>query len=387
MNFRFTEEQSLLRTSLQRFLAAEYGFEARRAASRSEAGLRREVWTALARDLGILGAGLPPRLGGLGGGPVEHMIIMEELGRALVLEPYLETIVVGAELLARSPSPLAEAVLREVAAGNRLLAFAWAEPGMRYDPADVVATAMRDGAGWRLQGRKSMVVAAPWTDALIVLARTAGAPGQTDGLALFLVDRDRGGVTMHPYPTIDGRRAADVILDNVSLPADALLIEQAGPVVDDILERAIAALAAEAVGVLSRLQEDVVQYLGQRRQFGQPLSDFQALQHRSVDMFMQVEMARSAAYLATLRLASSPDVRALAVSAAKVTVGKACQFVGTNAVQLHGGMGMTDDLPVGHYFKRALMIEAEFGDIDHHVARYAALSRTAHAAGETAPPT
>jgi alkylation response protein AidB-like acyl-CoA dehydrogenase len=375
MDFNLSEDQTLLRDALERFLTREYGFEARRAASRSADGWRRDIWAVLS-NLGLLGVGLPERVGGLGGGAVEQMIVLEEFGRALVLEPYLETVIIGAGALARTSTRRADELLAAVAAGRCVLAFAWAEPGMRFSPRDAAATARREGAGWRLDGRKAMVTAAPWADLLVVLARTGGAPGEDRGLALFLVEADAPGVTLHPYPTFDGRRAADVVLAGVSVPADAQLgSDDDLPFVEELIDRATAALTAEAVGVTNRLYRDTVEYAAQRRQFGQPLSGFQVLQHRMVDMFVQTELARSACYLATLKLDADPVERAMAVSAAKVSTAKACRFVGENAVQLHGGMGMTDDLAVGHFFKRALMIESEFGDIDHHLARYAALSR------------
>jgi len=376
MDFSFSEEQVLLRDSLRKFLDAEYGFEARRASVASAAGWRREIWSAMARDLGLFSVALPAEAGGHGGGAVEHMIIMEELGRALVVEPYLETVVIGVEVLSRAQGEAAARRLREAVAGECVLAFAWAEPGMRYAVADIAATAQRDGRGWRLDGRKSMVTAAPWADALIVVARTRGSAGDPEGLSLFLADKDSAGLTTHDYPTIDGRRASDVIFDGVRLPGDALLSEEgaASALIEEVIDRAIAALCGEAVGVARRLLADTIAYTNQRWQFGQPLSGFQALQHRMVDMFIQTERAVSASYLATLRLGSGAAERARAVSAAKVTVGQACHFVGANAVQLHGGMGMTDELPIGHYFKRALMIETEFGDVDHHRRRHAALS-------------
>jgi alkylation response protein AidB-like acyl-CoA dehydrogenase len=379
MDFTFTAEQALLRDMLRAFLSEHYGFERRLAAARSPEGWRPEIWRAFAADLGLLGAAVPEAKGGLGGSAVEHMVIMEELGRALVIEPYLETAVIGAGMLARSGGDRAEHELAALLSGETLFAFAWAEPTMRYAPADIALRAWRQGSGWRLDGVKSVVSAAPWASRLIVLARTGGAPGESKGLSLFLLEADAKGVSSWDYPTIDGRRAADLRLDSVAAPADALLgVEgEALPLVEEILDRAIAAICAEAVGAMARMHHDTLQYLQQRRQFGQPLAHFQVLQHRLVDMFMQIEMAVSATYLATLRLDADPLSRARAASTAKVTVGNACRFVGQNAIQLHGGMGMTDELPVGHYFKRTTMIEGEFGSVDHHLARHAALARIA----------
>ena len=377
MQFDLTSEQRQLQATLQRYLADQYGFAARQAAVRSNEGWRREVWSAFASELGILGLGVPVAQGGLGGGPVEHMIVMEELGQALALEPYLETVVIAGRLLSRAEGSRARDALAEVTAGRRVFAFAWAEPGMRYAPADIAMTARRNAEGWRLDGRKSVVTAAPWADSLIVAARTGGSPGEPAGLSLFLVDRGSAALTAHDYPTLDGRRASDLVFEGVMAPADALLggADAALPIIEEVIDRAIAALSAEAVGAMRKLHRKVLDYTGQRRQFGQPLSGFQALQHRMVDMFMQIEMAVSATYLVTLRLDAPAAERARAASSAKVTVAKASRFVGQNAVQLHGAMGMTDEFAVGHHFKRLTMIEAEFGDLDHHLARHAALSR------------
>jgi alkylation response protein AidB-like acyl-CoA dehydrogenase len=377
MDFSFTSEQKLLQRTLEQFFADEYSFNARRAAAWSPDGWRPEIWSALAKEIGILGAGVPSQRGGMDGGPVEHMIIMEEFGRALVLEPYVETIVIGAGLLSRAGEGRAAEVLAEVIEGRHLLAFAWAEPSMRYALADIGLNARRTRDGWRLDGKKSVVTAAPWADSLIVAARTRGAPGEARGLSLFLIDGRSSGLTRYDYPTADGRRASDLIFEDVPAPADALLGEEGEALsqIEDILDRALAAISAEAVGAMRTLHAHTLEYTAQRRQFGQPLAAFQALQHRMVDMLMQIEMATSASYLATLRLDAPPAERARAASSAKVTVAKASRFVGQNAVQLHGGMGVTDELPVGHYFKRLMMIEAEFGDVDHHLARHATLSR------------
>ncbi|HEX7872767.1 MAG TPA: acyl-CoA dehydrogenase family protein [Sphingobium sp.] len=377
MDFAFTDEQELLRSSLQSYLRDRYAFEQRDKTSRAEPGWRPETWRAFAEELGIVGATLPEAAGGLGGNAVDTMVIMEELGAALVLEPYLETAVIAAGLLAGAGGR--EAELAGIADGSALYAYAWAEPGSRYRYADVATRARRDGDGWVLDGAKSVVTAAPWATQLIVTARTAGEPGDAEGVSLFLVDPKAAGVTLRPYPTIDGRRAAEVGLDSVYLPADALIGGEgtALPLIEKVGDAAIAAMGAEAVGVMRRMLQDTIDYTKERRQFGQPIAQFQALQHRMVDMFMQVELATSAVYLATLSLDADPADRARAASACKVTVGNACRFVGQNAIQLHGGMGMTDELAVGHYFKRATVIDSEFGTTDYHLARFADLSAAA----------
>lgn len=376
MDFNLTGEQTLLRDTLRRYLAETYPFAAYDAASRSEPGWRPDIWRALADDLGLLGAALPEEVGGQGGSAVEVMLIAGELGAVLALEPYVETVVTCGGLLRETGGTVAHGLLRRIIAGDAVAAFGWAEPTARYAFADAATTAAREGDGWRLKGMKALVTAAPWADHLIVTARTDGAPGDRDGLSLFLVDSRRAGVRLKPYPTIDGRRAADVLFDDVRLDAEALLgvVGQALSVVEKVADEAVAALSAEAVGVLRRVLRDTVAYTGQRRQFGKPLSEMQVLQHRMVDMFMQVEAADSAVLLAALNLEAPAPIRARAVSAAKVTVGEACRFVCQNAIQLHGGMGMTDDLALGRYFKRAMVLDVEFGSEDHHLQRYGALA-------------
>lgn len=376
MDFTLSEEHTLLRASLGQFLQQRYGFAERTAASRGDLGYRPEVWTALAEDLGVLGMTIPEAHGGLGGGALEQMILMEEAGRALLLEPVCETVFQAGWLLEQAGGVLAGELLGQIASGAAKLAVALGEPAMRYDLADIATRASRTDAGWRIDGIKAVVMAAPWADRLIVAARTTGQAGDADGLSLFVVDPAAAGVTLHSYPTIDGRRAADIEFAGVTVSADALLGPEGGalPLLEAMRDRAIAAQAAEAAGLLDKLVTDTVAYTKQRNQFGQPISSFQALQHRMVDMYMQVEMVRSAAVLATLRLDGDPVERARAASAAKVTVANACRFVGQNAVQLHGGMGMTDELAIGHYFKRATLLESEHGSADWHLTRHAALA-------------
>ena len=374
MNFELSEDQQMLQNMLRQFLAQRYGFAERVAASRSDLGFRPEIWSALTGELGLLGATISQEQGGLGGGAVEQMIIMEELGRGLVLEPVSETLFHGAWLLEKAGGAAA-GQLAEVAAGKVRLALAVGEPQMRYDYADVAATAERSTSGWRLNGQKSVVIAAPWADQLIVAARTSGRAGDAAGISLFLLPADAAGVSMHPYPTIDGRRAADIILSDVEVSQEALVggEGQGLELLEELRDRAVAAQAAEASGLLDKLLQDTVAYTQQRQQFGQPIASFQVLQHRMVDMYMHVELTRAAALLATLKLGAPADERARAASSAKATVAEACRFVGQNAVQLHGGMGMTDELPIGHYFKRATQIEGEFGSADWHLARRAKL--------------
>lgn len=382
MDFSFNEEQRLLRDSLSSFLADTYDLDSRRKAIASETGWRAETWRALAQDVGVLGAALPEDLGGLGGGPVDTLVVMQELGRALVVEPFLETVVIGAGLLKRVDSPTARDAVEKIIAGELITTLAWGEPAGRYDIADVATTAKRDGAGWRLDGKKAVVSAAPWASSLLVTARTGGGQREGQGVSLFMVDKATPGVTTRDYRTVDGRRASEVTLEGVSVGAEALLGAEGLALADleAVLDEARAALCAEALGVLSELVRQTVDFTKQRRQFGRPISDFQVLQHRMVDMFIAAEQSTSMTYLATLKLDAPAAERARAVSAAKAFVGRACTSVGQAAVQIHGGIGLTDELALSHYFKRATMIEQALGASDFHLRRYQALGPTAEAA-------
>ena len=381
MDFSFSEEQRLLRDSLTSFLADSYDADARRKAIGSEAGWRPEIWRALAQDVGVLGAALPEELGGLGGGPVDTMVVMQALGHALVVEPFLETVVIGAGLLKRIDSAAARAAVEQIIAGELITTLAWGEPASRYDPADVSTTARRDGEGWRLDGLKAVVSAAPWASKLLVTARTGGAQREHQGVSLFMVDKDAPGVTTRDYPTVDGRRASEITFEGVSLSADSLLGAegQALADVEATMDEARAALCAEACGVLGELVRQTVDYTKQRRQFGTPIANFQVLQHRMVDMFMASEESLSMTMMATLKLDLPAAERAAAVSAAKAFVGRACTEVGQAAVQTHGGIGLTQELALSHYFKRATVIEQALGSSDYHLRRYQAL-RAAEAA-------
>jgi alkylation response protein AidB-like acyl-CoA dehydrogenase len=376
MDFSFTEEQSMLRDTVASFLADRYDFDTRRGVARSDAGWRPEQWKAFAGDLGILGAPFPEALGGLGGGAIETMIVMEAFGRALVIEPYVETVVIGGGFLKHSGHPGAAELIGKIVAGEAVIAFAYAEPQARYNWADLKTTARKQGAGYVLNGHKAVVTGAPWAGRLIVTARTAGGQRDVLGVSVFLVDKAAPGVTTRDYPTVDGRRASEVYFENVSLPAEALIGEtdNALPLVERVIDEATAASLAEGMGVLAKLHENTLDYTKQRKQFGQPIGAFQVLQHRMVDMFIAVEQATSITYMATLKLAEPDRDRATAVSAAKAYVGKALRFVGQNAIQLHGGMGMTDEMAIGHYFKRATVLEGLFGSTDHHLRRYEALA-------------
>jgi alkylation response protein AidB-like acyl-CoA dehydrogenase len=369
MDFSFTDEQSMLRDSVAAYLADTYDFDKRKAAIASPDGWRPEVWKAFANDLGILGASFSEDLGGLGGDATDVMVVMEEFGKALVVEPYLGTVVIGGGFLTHSKHAAAEDLVGKIISGDATFAFAWAEPQGRYNVADIKTTARKDGAGYVLDGAKAVVIGAPWATHLIVTARTGGA------------QRDAGGiwVSTRDYPTVDGRRASEITFDNVKLGPAALIGPEGAalPLIQQVMDEAVAATCAEACGVLRRLHEGTLAYTKERKQFGAPIASFQVLQHRMVDMFIQLEQAISMTYMAHIKLGESADERAKGVSAAKVQIGRACRFVGQNAIQLHGGMGMTDEMAIGHYFKRATMIEQEFGNTDHHLRRYEDISLAA----------
>jgi len=376
MDFSFTDEQSMLRDTVASYLADHYDFDKRRAAVASAAGWRPEVWKAFAEELGILGAAFPEELGGLGGGAIDNMVVMEEFGKALVVEPYLGTVVIGGGFLKHAKPAGAADLISGIIDGSVTIAFAYAEPQGRYNLANLATTARKEGAGYVLNGHKAVVIGAPWASHLIVTARTGGARSEAAGVSVFLVDKTAGGVVTRDYPTVDGRRASEVFLENVSVPAEALIGAEGAalPLVEQVVDEGIAALCAEACGVLRKLHEGTLDYTKQRKQFGQPIAAFQVLQHRMVDMFIQLEQAISMTYMAHIKLGEPAAERAKSLSAAKVQIGRACRFVGQNAIQLHGGMGMTDEMAIGHYFKRATLIEGEFGSVDHHLRRYETLS-------------
>jgi len=378
MNFDFSEEQHQLRDSLVRLLDRGYEFDKRKQIVASETGYSREVWRQLA-ELGALSIALPEADGGTGGTAVDTLVIMEALGRRLVVEPYVPAIVLGAGLVARAGSEAQRArLLPRVGAGQHLLALAHDEVDSRYELARVTTRARPDGdgGGYMLDGAKTVVLGGGTADTLIVSARTAGEPGDPTGVSLFLVDATAAGVARRGYATQDGHRAADVTLTGVRVPGDALLGAAGDGValVEHALEHGIAAVCGEALGVMAVLVDLTSSYVKTRKQFGVPIGQFQVLQHRLADMLMRVEQARSMTYLiATTVDSSDPAARRRVTAAAKTLVSQAARFVGQGAIQLHGGIGITDEAPVSHYFKRLTMITLTFGDADHHLARFSDL--------------
>lgn len=378
MDFKLNDEQELLRSGLTRFLATRYDLEKSRAAAKTGLGWQPEIWRAFAEELGILGAALPEENGGIGGGPVEMMLIAEALGHALVVEPYVDTAVVAAGLLLRAGGDTATALLEEIVAGTAIVSLAATEPTSGEFWQDVTTSATRDGGSWVLRGQKIVSASTPLASHVLVTARTSGERADADGISLFLVELGSAAtdITLHHYRTVDDRRASDIALDGLRLPTTALLGAEGGawPSIALARDEGAAAICAEAVGGMRKVLADTVEYCKQRQQFGQSIGSFQVLQHRMVDMYMEVEQSAAAVLLAVLKLDSDDVTRARAVSAAKATVGRAAQFVGQQAVQLHGGMGMTEELAIGHYFKRLTALQFEFGSTDHHVTRYARLT-------------
>ncbi|WP_394840635.1 acyl-CoA dehydrogenase [Pendulispora brunnea] len=374
MDFQFTEEQTQLKDLLDRFVAKEYSFDARRKILEGEPqGFSRAVWRKFA-ELGLLGITLPEEHGGFGGGGLDALIVMEAIGRGLVLEPYLSTVLLCGGLLRDAGNDAQKGeFLPAIIAGERLLAFAHYEPRFRYDLHHIATTAKRQAADYVLSGRKTVVLHGGSADVFIVSARTSGEVLDREGLSLFLVSASAPGVQVRDYRTQDGQRAADVVFENVTVGEAARLGAegQALAAIERAVDVAIAALCAEAVGAMGALNADTAEYLKTRKQFGVPIGKFQVLQHRMVDMFIHTEQARSMAYLAAVKVHSEDtSERRRALSAAKTLVGQAARFVGQQAVQLHGGMGVTDELAVSHHFKRLTMINLAFGDAEHHLARF-----------------
>jgi pimeloyl-CoA dehydrogenase small subunit len=374
MDFELSEEQRLLQESVGRLLTDRYGFEQRTAYMKEPGGFSRALWKQYA-DLGLLALPFAEEDGGIGGGPVDIMIVMEAMGRALVLEPYLATVVLAGGVLRHAGSKEQRAgLIPKIADGSLILALAHSERQSRYDLADVATSAKKDGVGYVFDGAKGIVLHGDSADKFIVSARVAGKQRDRDGIGLFLVDAKAKGVSIRGYQTIDGLRAAEVTLAGVKVGAEDVIGEpgKALPVIERVVDEAMAALSAEAVGAMAVMHEATVDYLKTRRQFGVPIGNFQVLQHAAVDMLMATEQARSMAMLATM-MAAEPNAveRHKSIAAAKVQIGRSGRFVGKTATQLHGGIGMTMEYKVGHYFKRVMAIDVMFGDADHHLAMLA----------------
>ena len=371
MDFDLNDEQRLLKDSVDRLVADRYGFESRKGFMAEPEGWSRQNWAQLA-ELGLLAVPFAEEHGGIGGGPVETMLVMEAFGRGLVVEPYLATVVLGGGLVRHAGSEDQKAALLPgIAAGETTLAFAQVERGSRYDVHDVQTKATREGEGWTITGEKGVVLHGASADQLLVTARTAGGRRDRDGIGLFLVAGDAAGMSRRGYPTQDGMQAAEITFEAVRAeplgdPGGAL------PAIERVVDEAIAALCAEAVGLMGAAIETTVDFIKTRKQFGVAIGAFQSLQHRAADMVVAHEQAKSMAYLATM-MAQEEDAaeRAKSISAAKIQIGRSARFIGQQAVQLHGGVGVTMEYRIGHIFKRLTMLDLAFGDADHHLSRLA----------------
>src|ERR1700685_1470958 len=380
MEFDYTEEQLALQDTLQRFISRDYDFDKRKAILKSELGFSAEAWKQYA-ELGLLALPFPEDVGGLGGSAVDVMLVMEQFGSGLLMEPYLSSVVLSGGLLRDAASKeLQQKLLPEISAGSVKVALACYEAQGRYDLSHVACAAIQKGGGWQLSGQKTVVLDGPSADFFLVTARSSGKTSDAAGVSLFLVPRDAKGLTVIGYPTQIGARAADLKLDNVAVGADALI----GPsgaalaVVQRAIDRGIAALCAEAVGVMNALNKATLEYLKTRKQFGVAIGTFQALKHRMADMLIAAEQSRSMAVIAAVSAGSDEAAeRQRAIAAAKAYIGQAGRLVGQQAVQLHGGMGVVDEHIVSHYFKRLTMIDLTFGDADYHLGRFSDMLRPA----------
>jgi alkylation response protein AidB-like acyl-CoA dehydrogenase len=374
MNFELTEEQKLLQESVERFVRDTCSLDTRQQHVTSKTGFGATNWSIMA-ELGWLALPFATEDGGFGGNQIDTMVLMEQFGKGLVVEPYLASIVMGGGALRHASAALRAEILPGVIDGTRQLAFAYAEPQAGFDFDNVATAARRDGDCYVLNGHKSMVLHGGSAKHIVVSARTSGSQTDRTAISLFLVDADAPGVKCSPFPTVDGLRAAELYLKDVRVPASRVIGAVGGgyPVLNEVANDAILALSAEAVGAMEVLYKDTVAYTQERVQFDQPLASFQVLQHRMVDMFIEYEQCRSLLYRATLEAAQGSSIDAQrTIHALKHLVGRAGLFIAENAVQLHGGMGMTEELRIGHYFKRLLVIDTQFGNSDYHLQRFAA---------------
>lgn len=372
MDFTFNDEQSLIQGQVEQFIQRDYDWETRQSFITSDLGFSADNWKTFA-ELGWLGISLSEESGGFGGTAIDTMILMEEFGKGLVLEPFLETVVMSAGLIDRAGSPEQKKdILSEVVEGRMQLALAYAEPQSRFNLSDVMTEAKKEGENFVLNGFKSVVMNGPNAHQIIVSARTSGEQRDEKGISLFLVDAESSGLSLRDYQTVDNRRASEITLESVAVPSSSLIgeLNQGLKVLESSIDSSILAISAEAVGAMEVLYKTTVEYTKTREQFGTPIGKFQVLQHRMVDMFMEYEQCKSLLYMATMKHdESSSDVKK-AISGLKYQVGNASKFIGQQAVQLHGGMGVTDELNVGHYFKRLTTIGTIFGNSDHHLKRY-----------------
>ena len=376
MNFELSEEQRMIQQSVERFVDDNYDLNTRVALSSNSPGFSTEYWQSMA-ELGWLGLPFEEEDGGFGGNQIDVLVVMEQFGRGLVLEPYLASIVMGGGALKRGGTDaLKREMLPGVIEGSLQLAFAYAEMQSRFDLDDVMTSARKEGENFILNGQKSMVQNAETADQIVVTARTSSGQVSQQGITLFLIAADAEGLTLDNFPTVDGLRASEITLENVSVGAERILgkVDQGFNILQSVANDAMLALGAEAVGAMEVLYKDTVDYTQQREQFDHPLSEFQVLQHRMVDMFMEYEQCKSLLYRATMETIQDPEAAQRTIHALMHLIGKSGLFIAENAVQLHGGMGMTEELRIGHYFKRLLAIDATLGNADYHLQKFTTFS-------------
>ena len=375
MNFELSEEQKMIQQSVERFVQENYDLTNRVKISSEDPGYSQDYWTAMA-ELGWLGLAFSEEDGGFGGNQIDTLVLMEQFGKGLVLEPFLANIVLGGGAIKRGGTPaIKESVLPNLIERNLQVTLAYAEEQSRFDIEDVATAAREDGNNFIINGKKSMVLNAESADKIVVVTRTSGSQVDEDGISLFLVDATSKGIERENFPTVDGLRASEITFTDVEVPSDNLIGEKdkGFSILQAVVNDAILALSAEAVGAMEVLYKDTVEYTQQREQFDHPLSDFQVLQHRMVDMFMEYEQCKSLLLRATMETVQDPILAQRTVHALKHLIGKSGIFVGESAVQLHGGMGVTEELRIGHFFKRLLVIDSQFGNSDFHLDKFTSL--------------
>ena len=372
MNFELSEEQKMIQQSVERFVQENYDLTNRVKISSEDPGYSKEYWGSMA-DLGWLGLAFDEEDGGFGGNQIDTLVLMEQFGKGLVLEPFLANIVLGGGIIKRAASSvIKESIIPSLMEGKLQITLAYAEEQSRFDIEDVATAAREEDGGFVINGKKSMVLNAESADKIIVVTRTSGSQVDENGISLFIVDASSEGVEKQNFPTVDGLRASEITFEDVKVSSEALVGEKdkGFTILQAVVNDAILALSAEAVGAMEVLYKDTVEYTQQREQFDHALSDFQVLQHRMVDMFMEYEQCKSLLFRATLETVEDPDHAQRTVHALKHLIGKSGIFVGESAVQLHGGMGVTEELRIGHFFKRLLVIDSQFGNADFHLDKF-----------------
>ena len=378
MHFELTEEQTLLENMVTSFVRDDYNWETREKIVKTEEGWKPENWSKFA-ELGLLSVPFSEDHGGLGGTAVDSMVVMEQFGKGLVVEPFMPSILLSGNLISKlANESQANEIIPKIIEGESRYVFAYAEPQSRFDLSDVKTSATKDGDEYTLNGFKSVVFGASMATHIIIAARTSGDQRSEDGITLFLADIKSNGITLQTYPTIDEYRASEVVIENLKISSDMVLgeVDKAYPVVEEVIDLATIAACSEAVGVLQVLKDSTIDYCKQRKQFGQPISKNQAIQHKLVDMMIEYEQAKSILYAAVTADLSNADERKKAVSGAKARIGQSIKFVGESAIQLHGGMGMVDEYMISHYFKRATMLGVLYGNVDFHMKRFVGLTQS-----------